>query len=279
MKRLHLIEIHDQDWCPRAIRNATTDYLQFVIATTKSYAVMVPTLTTALQRMGSRHILDLCSGAGGPWFWLQPVLAKRGLNVSVCLTDKHPNLNAVAKPNGQTDQAVRYHREPVDATRVPDELAGFRTMFSAFHHFRPEEAHAVLADAVRKHQGIAVFEGTHRSLLAMLLMLLVPVMVLLTTPFIRPFRWSRLLWTYLLPVVPLTSLFDGLVSCMRTYNVQELRELTEGLDAKHYQWEIGELKSTAGLIHITYLTGRLTIGDAVGSGVEWNEDAVQRYSV
>lgn len=89
----------------------------------------------------------------------------------------------------------------------------------------------------------------------MLLMLLVPVMVLLTTPFIRPFRWSRLLWTYLIPVVPLTSLFDGLVSCMRTYSVQELHELIEGLDAKHYEWEIGELKSAAGPIPITYLIG------------------------
>jgi hypothetical protein len=105
-------------------------------------------------------------------------------------------------------------------------------MFSAFHHFRIEEARAVLADAVRKRQGIAVFEGTHRSARAMLLMLLVPLMVLLITPFIRPFRWSRLFWTYLIPVVPLVSLFDGLVSCLRTYSVEELCELTEDLDAE-----------------------------------------------
>ncbi len=64
-----------------------------------------------------------------------------------------------------------------------------------------------------------------------------------------------MVWTYLIPVVPLVSFFDGLVSCLRTYSVQELRELSEGLDAKDYQWEIGERKSTAGPIPITYLIG------------------------
>lgn len=255
MKRLHLFEIHDQDWCPRAIRDAETDYLQFVIAKTKPYAAVVPMLATALQRTGTRRVLDLCSGAGGPWFWLQPVLAEQGLSVSVCLTDKYPNVGAVGPLSRRANLAIGYHPQPVDATRVPDELAGFRTMFSAFHHFRPEEARGVLADAVQKRQGIAAVEGTHHSALAMLLMLLVPLLVLLMTPFIRPFRWSRLLWTYLIPLVPLITLFDGVVSCLRTYSVGELGELTEELNAKDYQWEIGEVKSTAGPIPITYLIG------------------------
>ena len=67
-----------------------------------------------------------------------PLLAKRGVNVCDCLTDKFPNSDAVAQSRRLRDQTVRYHPEPVDATRVPEELTGFRTMFSAFHHFRPE---------------------------------------------------------------------------------------------------------------------------------------------
>src|SRR6185436_5019865 len=174
MKRLHLIEIHDQDWCPRMVRDGETDYLQFVIATTKSYAAMVPILAAALQRTGTRQVLDLCSGAAGPWLWLQPVLAERGVSVSVCLTDKYPNLGAFRQSSQLTHQSITYHRQRVDATRVPEELTGFRTIFSAFHHFRPEQARTVLADAVDKRQGIAVFEGTQHSVLALLLMLLVP---------------------------------------------------------------------------------------------------------
>ena len=255
MKRLHLIEIHDQDWCPRTIRDGATDYLQFVIATTKPYAAMVPILAAALQRTGTRQVLDLCSGAAGPWLWLQPVLAERAVSVSVCLTDKYPNLDALRQSNHLTHHSINSHRQSVDATRVPEELTGFRTIFSAFHHFRPEQACAVLADAVHKRQGIAVFEGTQHSVLALLLMLLVPLMVLLMTPFIRPFRWSRLLWTYLIPVMPFIVLFDGLVSCLRTYSVEELRGLTARLATNDYHWDIGTVKSKAGLVTITYLIG------------------------
>ena len=253
--RFQLIEIHDQDWCPRMVRDAETDYLQFTIATTKPYAAMIPVLATALQCAGARHILDLCSGAAGPWLWLHPVLAERGVNVSVCLTDKWPNREGFDQAGGLTHQAIRYHAQPVDATRSPGELPGFRTMFTAFHHFRPEQARAVLADAVEKRQGIAVFEATQRSGLALLLTLLVPLMVLVMTPFVRPFRWSRLALTYLIPVLPLVMLFDGLVSCLRTYSVQELRELTARLDAHDYRWNIGAVKGKASPIPVTYLIG------------------------
>jgi len=255
MKRFHLIEIHEQDWCPRALRNAETDYLQYTIAATKPYAAMVPFLATALQRTGARQVLDLCSGAAGPWLWLHPVLAERGVIVSVCLTDIYPNREALGRSSRPTDQSITYHPQPVDATRVPGELPGFRTMFTAFHHFRPEQACAVLADAVQKRQGVAVFEATQRSALALVLTLLVPLMVLVMTPLIRPFRWSRLLWTYLIPLVPLITLFDGLVSCLRTYSVQELRNLTARLDANDYHWDIGTVKGKMTPIPVTYLIG------------------------
>jgi hypothetical protein len=102
MKRLHLFEIHDQNWCPRTVRDAATDYLQFTIAATKPYAAMVPILAAALQRTGARQVLELCSGAAGPWLWLHPVLAERGVNVSVCLTDKYPNREAFGRSNRLT---------------------------------------------------------------------------------------------------------------------------------------------------------------------------------
>ena len=52
----------------------------------------------------------------------------------------------------------------MDATHVPRELAGLRTLFNGFHHFRPLDATAILADAVRARQPIAIFEASRRSL-------------------------------------------------------------------------------------------------------------------
>lgn len=269
MKRLHLIEIHDQDWCPRTVRDAETDCLQFTITACKLYAGMVPVLAAVLDRTRTREVLDLCSGATGPWLWLHPLLAGRGVPVSVCLTDKYPHPEALGRAGGPPPEGIRYHPEPVDAMRVPGGLRGFRTMFTAFHHFRPEQARAVLADAVAQRQGIAVFEATQRSVAMVLLMLLVPLLVVGMVPFIRPFRWSRLFWTYVIPLVPLVTMFDGVVSALRAYRVEELRELAAAVGARDYAWDIGTVKGEGAAVAITYLIGvpqELASGGETGLG-------------
>jgi hypothetical protein len=175
--------------------------------------------------------------------------------VSVCLTDKYPNRSAFERVRELSGGKIDYVAEPVDVTNIPPERRGFRTMFTSFHHFRPQEARAILQNAVDNEQGIAVFEIPHRRALTILETLFVPPVALLTVPFVRPFRWSRLLWTYLIPFVPLVMLFDGIVSCLRAYSHAELRELTEGICAPNYEWEVGEALTGPLRLPVTYLIG------------------------
>jgi hypothetical protein len=53
----------------------------------------------------------------------------------------------------------------------------------------------------------------------------------------------------------LVLLFDGVVSCFRTYRPEELRDFTEKLTATEYQWEMGEHSAAPGKMPITYLIG------------------------
>jgi hypothetical protein len=241
MARLHLFEIHDQPWCPPSLRDALTDFLGFTLRLGRSYRPIVPLLRAGLARAGATRIVDLCSGAGGPW----PDL-RRELSVPILLTDKYPNRQA-------RTGVLPFHPEPVDATAVPAELRGFRTLFTSFHHFRPREARAILADAVRRGEGIGVFEVARRAPFEIGLIALTWLAVLVLVPFIRPFRWSRLVWTYLPPVLPLVGAFDGIVSCLRAYAPAELRGLVAGLDG--YVWEIGETRSAWSPLAVTYLVG------------------------
>ena len=75
-------------------------------------------------------------------------------------------------------------------------LAGLRTIFNGFHHFRPEDATAVLRNAAEAGQPVAIFEVSHRTLRTIIPLLLTPIFVCIATPLMRPFRWDRLLWTY-----------------------------------------------------------------------------------
>jgi hypothetical protein len=65
-------------------------------------------------------------------------------------------------------------------------------MFNAFHHFSPSAALKVLRDAVRAREPIGVFEIPDRRWSTVIsLLLLTPIMVAATTPFIRPFQLAR----------------------------------------------------------------------------------------
>jgi len=124
LKRRHWIEISDEPWCPLAIRYAVTDYCRFVLAASKAYDTMAPILAEALRRTKTCHVLDLASGAAGPWVGLQPLLRSMGVDVSVCLTDHCPNVEAFERAHRVTQQAITYHPQPVDAAQVPSELSG-----------------------------------------------------------------------------------------------------------------------------------------------------------
>ncbi len=253
MKRIHFIEIGDQPWCPRGIRRGVTDYCRFVTEHSGYFNPVAPLLADAIHKTGARRVLDMGSGAGGPWLPLLARLRRLGVDLPVCLTDYDPNVEALERVQKRSGGAVTYHAEPVDATQVPAEMTGLRTMFQAFHHLRADQARAALADAAAKGQPIAVFDGARTSLFMLPLILLTVVRVLLVTPFILPFRWSRLFWTYLVPALPLVLTFDVIVSLLRVYSVEELREMTAGLD--HYHWDVGTVRAGLIPVRITYLIG------------------------
>lgn len=255
MRRVHLLEIEDQPWCPRPIRDGGTDWLHFMASTHKAFDAIAPRLRAAMNRFGSDRIVDLCSGGGGPWLSLAPLLARSG-RVAVTLTDLYPNRNGSSRIWAGSAGSVEYCTEPVDATDVPAELDGTRTLFNAFHHFRPREAQAILADAVTKRHPIVVVEGSDSRLLGIALILLMPLAMLALTPRIRPFRWSRLIFTYVLPAIPLLGLVDGIVSMLRIYSPRELREMVAGVaDHESFDWDIGTQPVRGSPVGLTYLVG------------------------
>jgi len=263
MRRIQFFEFHELAWCPAFVRNGLTDALQFGIRRLHSYAPIVPMLERAIDAMESRSVVDMCSGGGGPWIDLARQLEARRApsqdgggktpDLQVLLTDKYPNLRAFETAKAASGNRINFYPAPVDAMKVPEELQGLRTMFTSFHHFPPEEARAIIQDAVDAGRGIGIFELPRRALSTILLTFGFVLLLFVGTPWIRPFRWSRLLWTYLIPLVPFALLFDGVVSCLRTYRPEEVREMVGGLSGSEYQWEIGE--ASGGASPITYLVG------------------------
>lgn len=255
MRRLHLVELEDLAWFPAVLRDGGTAYLEFAVRVSGHAKLLVPKIAAALKQAQSAQIVDLCSGGGGPVRVIADELARSGTPVSVRLTDFFPNLRGFARAADGTDGRITFEKTSIDAAQVPARLTGFRTIFNALHHFRPADARRILADAAAAGRPIGVFEVVSREALPLLALLTVPVAVVLTVPFWRPFRWSWLFWSWVVPVMPLFILWDGVVSWLRIYSVEELQELVADIDAPNYTWDIGTIKLGAAPAHATYLIG------------------------
>lgn len=197
------------------------------------------------------EILDLCSGSGGPMPLIIEELVKWNYDVRARLSDLYANSN----PNLASPRIV-WLAERVDALHVPPKLPGVRTMFSAFHHFRPDAAKAILRDAFERHRAICIFESGSGTLLGIAGMLGVPLAVLALMPWARPFRWTHLAFTYLIPLIPLIVLWDGLISMLRIYSPKQMQKFAADLQAPDYVWEIGQIKVRGIPDRLPYLIGR-----------------------
>lgn len=255
MRRRHGFEIEDLPYCPSAVRDGITECLRVSLDLGDYYAAILPRLRDALDRTGATRVVDLCSGAGGPWPRLIDRLDPSLDTLRVCLTDVRPNPSALHRLPLRLAGRIRYAAQSIDAADVPAGLGEFRTVFTGFHHLNEAKARAVLADAVASGHGIGVFEFTQRSPMALAAMATTPLVVLLTAPFARPFRWSRVLLTYVLPVIPLAALWDGVMSCLRTYSTAELQQMVAELGDTDYDWQIGATRRWPYPVPITYLIG------------------------
>lgn len=261
MPRLHLFELHEQPWCPPAIRDGATDCLRLIATVGRQYKHVAPLLQEALCAANATAIVDLCSGGGGPWLALGRTLKSRtGAPMPILLTDLYPHEAATQNDRSAPGATVRFYPKAVDATRPPADLPGFRTLFTAFHHFAPAQAQAILQSAVNAGQGIAIFEQTARTPLGLLLMYLLPWLALVSALVVRPWRFSRFFWTFVIPAIPLLLWFDGVVSCLRTYTVAELQALVAALEpppngAASYVWRIGKVRSPLSPLGVSYLIG------------------------
>jgi len=173
--RLQLFELEDQSWFPTVIRDLATDYIHFIEITFRLHRPVVPLLAEALRTTQSEHVIDLCSGGGGPIPELRRALAAEGLDLRFTLTDRFPNLPAFQRVETTSHGRITYAAHPVDAWAVPKDLKGFRTIFNSFHHFRPTDAKATLRDAAEAEEPISIFEIPERSLLVILATLFTPL--------------------------------------------------------------------------------------------------------
>lgn len=254
MKRVHAFEFGDLSWFPKNFRNYGTDYLQFAANILDLYKYIIPIIKKGIESSTTVTIVDIGSGGGGGLLKIARHLKKSIPKFKIILSDYHPNIDAFNKTMAEQPEVFEYIKESVNALAVPKDLKGFRTQFASLHHFKPKDAKAILQSAVDDKQSIGIFEPLQRDVKHIFQMLLSPISVLLLTPFIKPFKLDRIIFTYLIPILPLITVWDGVVSVMRTYTVKELKQMISEINNNEsFNWDVGVAKGKQN--EIIYLLG------------------------
>lgn len=254
MKRLQLFEFEDFSWFPKWIRSCITRLITVMHQFLGTPGDLGGLVSKVLKHSPQTSIIDLCSGSGGPMIEVVKILeSEYGINnIKLTLTDLYPDEEAARKINQKPDN-IQYLTSPVDATNIGSELVGLKTMIGSFHHMHPEAAKKILLAAQESKRPICIYEISDNNLPKYLWWISLPmifIMVFFITLFVRPLTWKQLIFTYLVPVIPIFFAWDGAVSNARTYTLKDLDELTSGLSANDYTWEKGRISGRGNKLYL-----------------------------
>lgn len=257
MKRIHLVEIEDLHWFPDSLRQCMTRLIIVMHRLLGSQHELAELISRALNHANKPAIIDLCSGSGGPMIEVFNILKTqtRLQNLTLTLTDLYPHQETADRINSEGDSGITYLTKSVNAADLDVEEVGVRTMICSMHHMRPEVARNILSDARANRQPICLFEISDNSFPIWLWWMVMPMNLLMAffiTPLVKPMTWQQLVFTYLVPIIPICFAWDGAVSNARTYTLADMDELLNGLQTSDYVWEKGQ---AGGMLKKLYLLG------------------------
>lgn len=256
MKRIHLFEFEDFNWFPNFLRVCMTRYLNSMHRFLGTKENLTNLLEKALAHSSEKQIIDLCSGSGGPMIDVYEALKDKNPQLKLILTDLYPNLKDAKKINDLQNDSLSYRTNSTDAANLDKKTKGVRTMICSLHHMKPKTAKAILKDAKESKQPIVIYEISDNSYPKWIWWTAFPINILSTfiiTPMIRPMSWQQLIFTYVIPVLPIIIAWDGAVSNARTYTLNDMDILLQGLESDDYTWEKGTIKEKG--VNKLYLTG------------------------
>jgi hypothetical protein len=251
LSRRQLFEFNDLAQAPAAVRDTIVESLSRTLAWGRILDELVPAFERFLEAAGTREVLDLGSGAGGPASIIVRAYLRAGRTPPrFLLTDLHPRPELWARLARDPAHAgaIDFVDAPVDATRVPEALAAgrARAVINVLHHFPPPVVAALLADAARSSRGIFVAECFDRDPAGFLSMTVPGLPALLANPVLSERdRWAKVVLTWLTPAAVLISLWDGLVSTLRIHTPAELAALAAPLEDR-LRFQSGEFRFAFG---------------------------------
>ncbi|WP_350287872.1 hypothetical protein [uncultured Croceitalea sp.] len=263
MKRVELFEFEDFNWLPNVVRRSITNLIIIFHKIMGTKEVLAILLSKIRDSHHFEQIVDLGSGSGGPMPEVVEELNK-GIDkpVSLVLSDLHPNQKIVEAVNNHKHPYLRYHENAINAVDMVNAPQGLKTMIASFHHMNPSVAKKILQSAEKNNLPILIYEVAKNNIPLLVWLLFLPIsltilvlMSLVMTFWVRPLTLSQVLFTYIIPIIPMVYAWDGQASLMRTYTFDDIKQLLGDTDSTHYTWTIEDATKANGKKLGYYISG------------------------
>jgi hypothetical protein len=170
-KRRQLFEFSDQPWLPGWLREAYLDCLNFTHHVFQPYYHLARPIADWAAQIGADTILDL--GSGGAEHIAMLLEAGRGSPVRLpafVVSDLYPMVETRRTLQDHLGaNAFSIVERPLSALNMSEVKWRTWSIFTAFHHFAPSDAHTLLKTFTQKGDGLCIVELTKRRWLNLIL--------------------------------------------------------------------------------------------------------------
>lgn len=208
-------ELEDYNSFPVFLRNYQTDFIGFAVVKLQVYDAFVNHLHKL--ELAKKTTIDLCSGSGEPAI----TIFKESHSFSrLLLTDKYP------RQLDFQDVKICYDKQSRDVVEMEFHGGANYTLFNSFHHFDDKNKLKIAREIQASGSEafiVEILEPTFFCLLKVLLMTTIGTLLLM--PFIKPFSFGRLFFTYIIPVNIFTITYDGVISVFKSRSLIDYKLL------------------------------------------------------
>lgn len=266
---LHLFEFMDHAWTPTVLRTTLLDVLDFCNCNFRPwYRLLAEDLLRTAAAEGAECVAEPGAGAA-------PILRELALLIQRNPAGPAQSLRLIPSdlyPVPEVWRGLQQEFPNIEPIYEPVDMFGShawppRTLLllaASLHHIPRDRRTRLLQTLLETADGIVVHEPVRRTVISMLLTSFCWFPALLTPAARMGHRGSlrRILLCWLIPVVPLMFVWDGLVSCLRQWTDAEWDQVREELGRKG----IGVHRQTT--MHSERITIRHQQDQSAGGGLK-----------
>jgi len=223
---MHLFEFNDHPSVPVAVRKTLLEQLESCNTIFRPYYRQVSeAVLSHASESDAKMIVELGAGTAPLSKLMAEDAGSEGIRLVAC--DLFPDKAAYRELETRYPDKVTGMEDPVDfgqPRRWPPSTV--LVLCAAMHHVPSQLRPAVIEALSASADQVMVFEPVRKTALSMFFVLfgVFPPLLLPLCYLHKPGRLRRLLWCWLLPVVPVMTLWDALVGCLRQWNDHDWQE-------------------------------------------------------